>query len=71
MAGGNVAVLWRPVRSNGLENPRSPVQCLPGAYYWCCIKQWLRLFEARLGWGRGRRGGRVAVQCSFLQRFWF
>lgn len=48
MAGGNVAALWRPVGSNGLENPRSPVQYLPGIYYWCCIKQWLRLLKAQL-----------------------
>ena len=53
MAGGNVAVLRRPVRSNGLENPRSPVQYLPGAHYWCCIKQWLILFKAQFGGGRG------------------
>ena len=62
MAGGNVAVLWRPVRSNGLENPRSPVQYLPGAYYWCCIKQWLRLFKAQLEAGAGKRGGEGMMQ---------
>lgn len=68
MAGGNVAVLQRPVRSNGLENPRSPVQYHPGAHYWCRIKHGLRLFKAQL-----EQGKKKVMQHGvlFLQRLWF
>lgn len=27
------------------------MQYLTGAYYWCCKKQWLRLFKAKFGGG--------------------
>lgn len=59
MAGGNVALLQRPARSNGLENPRSPVQHHPGACYWRCIKHWLRLFRAQLERGKEKVEGRT------------
>lgn len=59
VAGGNVALLQRPARSNGLENPRSPVQHHPGACYWRCIKHWLRLFRAQLERGKEKVEGRT------------
>lgn len=72
MAGGNVAVLWRPVRSNGLENPRSPVQYLSVTYHCCCcIKQWLKLFKAQLegeSAGKGAGADVCDAKCCFLQR---
>lgn len=66
VAGGNVALLRRPVRSNGLENPRSPVQYHPGAYYWCCIKHWLRLFKAQLERGKKKVEGRTWCSTVFF-----
>lgn len=32
------------------------MQYLTGAYYWCCKKQWLRLFKAKFGGGGGEGG---------------